>query len=395
MSLKALIPLFAIALVLSACSAARLNPPVDAQIAADRDRVVDDTELVVVTPSPSEARRLIQRARPLGYEVLEQDVLEGLELTMLTLTIPRGQDGASAIRELEALEPGVTAGVNHAYSPQQSSQTSNRTTQSPRTPPSREYASAMLRWPQSGCKAQMRIGVLDAKLVGPARLSVISANFSRNSASERTLHGTYIVALLSSAGLLNSPQIYHADIVSPTPDQGDVASVDSMLRGLNWMIGQDVRLVNVSMTGPYNKILDRAFASAQRSGVVVVAPVGNSGPRHAIRYPAAFRSTIAVTAVDAEQSIYRDAVRGDGMDFSAPGVDIAIQMPARLTYVSGTSFAAPFVTARIAADPNASLFRGSYVARQSLAATALDLGDAGRDPVFGYGLIQAPRRCSE
>ncbi len=382
---RSLFALLALSISLTACQAARLNPPMDAEIIADRDYVVDDTELVVVTPSPSEARSLMQKARPLGYAVLERDTLEGLGLTMLTVKIPSDQDGASAIRELEGLEPGVTAGVNHAYAPQQAA---------PQTSSSREYATGMLRWPQPGCAAHLPIGVLDSKLVGPARLSVVSADFSRSSVNERALHGTQIVTLLRSPGMLRSPRIYHADIVSPTAGLGDVASVDSMLRGLNWMIGQDVRLVNVSMAGPYNKILDRAFANAGRAGVVVVAPAGNDGPRQTVRYPAAFQSTIAVTAIDAEQRVYRNAVRGSRIDFSAPGVDVAIRMPARRTYVSGTSFAAPFVTARIAADPAMRNVRRPAEVRRKLSDGARDLGANGRDPVFGFGLIQAPPGCS-
>ncbi len=386
MTKQSLVALASLMMGLSACQGAQLNPPVDAEIIADRDYVVDDTELVIVTPSPNEARSLMQKARPLGYAVLERDTLEGLGLTMLTVKIPSDQDGASAIRELEGLEPGVTAGVNHAYAPQQ-------TALSP-TSPTREYATGMLRWPQPGCTTHLPIGVLDAKLVGPARLSVVSADFSRSSANERAMHGTQIVTLLRSPGMLRSPRIYHADIVSPTAGLGDVASVDSMLRGLNWIIGQDVRLVNVSMAGPYNKILDRAFANAGRAGVVVVAPAGNEGPRQTVRYPAAFQSTIAVTAIDADQQVYRNAVRGSRIDFSAPGVDVAIRMPARRTYVSGTSFAAPFVTARIAADPAMRTFRRTADVRSRLADGASDLGASGHDPVFGFGLIQAPPGCS-
>jgi len=387
MTLRPFILPAAFLLSLTACQAARLNPPVDDRIAADRNVVVDDTELVVVTPSPSKARSLVRKANPLGYAVLERDTLTGLGLTMLTIQIPNGQDGASAIRELEALEPGITAGVNHAYSPQQAGR-SNPTS-------SREYAPGMLRWPQTGCAAHMAIGVLDSKLVGPSRRTAVTTDFSRRTATERAMHGTQVVTLLTAPGMLKSPRIFHADIVSPTEGLGDVASVDTMLRGLNWMVAQDVRLVNVSMAGPYNKILDRGFASAQRAGVVVVAPAGNAGPGATVRYPAAFRSTIAVTAIDAQQRIYRKSVRGSRIDFSAPGVDVMIKLPATKTYVSGTSFAAPFVTARIAADPALQRTRDPSQIRQRLMSGARDLGARGHDPVFGNGLIQAPPGCSD
>ncbi|MEM6267184.1 MAG: S8 family serine peptidase [Pseudomonadota bacterium] len=373
-------------LVLTGCQAARLNPPQDREILADSGDVVDDTELVVVTPSSAEARSLMQRASPLGYTLLARDTMGELGLTMLTVRIPEGQDGASAIRELEGLEPGITAGVNHAYRPQ-------RQTSRTRPRKAREYAPRLLRWPEVGCRAQVAIGVLDSKLVGPALMEVTSADFSRDNRSENALHGTQVVSLLHSSGMLRSPRIFHADVVSPSERGGDAASVDSLVRGLNWVIGKGVRVVNVSLAGPYNKILDRAFASAERKGIIIVAPVGNAGPAERVRYPAAFRSTISVTAVDAETRIFRKAVRGRTIDFSAPGVDVAIRMPSREVYVSGTSFAAPFVTAAIAADPSMMSARDASSVRASLSRSARDLGIAGHDPVFGNGLVQAPSNC--
>ncbi len=384
MTLRTLSAALAIAITLSGCQAARLNPPQDAEILADADFVVDKSEIVVVTPSQLEARNLVRRASTLGYALIASDDLDAMGLTMLTLRIPANQDGASAIRELEGLEPGVTAGVNHAYVPQAQAAGSR----------SRDYASDLLQWQQPGCRTRVPIGVLDAKLVGPTRREVTTANFSRSGASEEALHGTQIVTLIKESGFLRGPRIFHADVVSPSPGVGDTASVDSMLRGLNWMLRNDVRLINVSLAGPYNKILDRAFANAARSGAVIVAPAGNAGPRQTVRYPAAFASTIAVTAVDANARIYRNAVRGKKIDFSAPGVDVAIKLPARRVYATGTSFAAPFVTMRIAADPKLSSMKRASAIRQQLAGSVADLGAAGHDPVYGYGLIRAPRACS-
>ncbi|MEL6530379.1 MAG: S8 family serine peptidase [Pseudomonadota bacterium] len=372
------------ALALSGCQAARLNPPQDAEISADADFVVDESEIVVVTPSQLEARNLVRRASTLGYKVIANDDLEGIGLTMLTLRIPANQDGASAIRELEGLEPGITAGVNHAYVPQAQASGAR----------SREYAPSLMRWRQSGCSTRMPIGVLDAKLVGPARAKVTTANFSRTNASEKALHGTQIVSLINDSGLLRAPRVFHADVVSPNTKVGDTASVDSMLRGLNWMLSNNVRLINVSLAGPYNKILDRGFANAARAGAVIVAPAGNAGPRQKVRYPAAFASTIAVTAVDANARVYRNAVRGQRIDFSAPGVDVAIKLPQRRVYATGTSFAAPFVTMRIAADPQLARMQRASAIRKQLADSVADLGPAGHDPVYGYGLIRAPQGCA-
>jgi len=65
------------------------------------------------------------------------------------------------------------------------------------------------------------------------------------------------------------------------------------------------------------------------------------------------------------------------------------------SYHTGTSFAAPFVTAavaaRVPADGEADVDR----VVDSLAATAIDLGPPGKDTIFGRGLIQAANPCSQ
>ena len=150
-----------------------------------------------------------------------------------------------------------------------------------------------------------------------------------------------------------------------------------------------MRLVNVSLAGPYNKILDRGLAAAAERGMVVVAAAGNDGDAAPPRYPAAFDYAIAVTAVDAALEPYDRAPRGEHIDVAAPGVDVFVPAGG---YMTGTSVAAPFVTAAIAADPEA-VGLGPLDVRRHLLAAARDLGPAGRDATFGAGLATAPPGC--
>jgi len=183
-------------------------------------------------------------------------------------------------------------------------------------------------------------------------------------------------------------KVVHADVVSTSSRMGLAASVDTLVRGIDWMIESDVRLVNISLAGPYNKILDRAFQLAAQRGAIVVAAAGNAGPGTELRYPAAFDSTLAVTAIDADREVYRNAVQGDGLDFSAPGVEAR-------RFVTGTSIAAAFVTLRIAGDRDLMAMTNVDRVRQALAETVQDLGPPGRDPTFGFGLISAPPACRQ
>ncbi|MEM9669174.1 MAG: S8 family serine peptidase [Pseudomonadota bacterium] len=370
--------------VIAACQSVSLDIPADSEIRAAEDEVVDPNEIVVLMPSQANAQRLIQKAIPIGYRVKAENELAGLDLVMLTLSIPAGQDGGSAIRELEGLEPGVTAGVNHAYATQAQ----------PLSGSPRSYASNLLEWNPGECDALRKIGVLDTGISSKRNTNLKSRDFSREAGgSETTSHGDAIIDILLSKGLLGNLEVFHADIVSQDETLGAVASVDTMMLGLNWLISEDVDLVNISLAGPYNKILDRGFQNAARRGVVVVAAAGNAGPETPVLYPAAFRSTLAVTAVDSREEIYKKGTRGNALDFSAPGVDVFVGDEETGRYVSGTSIAAPFVTLRIAGDGTLTGSNSVGAVRRQIAQSVKDLGEEGFDQIYGHGLIRAPATC--
>jgi subtilisin family serine protease len=145
-------------------------------------------------------------------------------------------------------------------------------------------------------------------------------------------------------------------------------------------------VINVSLVGPPNRLLDAAVASLTRRGFLVVAAVGNDGPSAPPLYPAAYEGVVGVTGLDARRRALPEAGRGPQVDFAAPGAGLAAAS-ARGGYASvrGTSYAAPFVAALLArrlAQPDPALARGAL---EALAGEAADLGTKGPDPVFGRG----------
>ena len=117
-------------------------------------------------------------------------------------------------------------------------------------------------------------------------------------------------------------------------------------------------------------------------GVGLVAAVGNDGPETPLAFPARLDFVLAVTAVDQDGRIYSEASRGAGVDLAAPGVDLWVPRPGRRGhYVSGTSYAVPFVVSalvRAKAGGN-----GDW-----LLSRTRDLGPAGADETYGRGLLQ-------
>jgi subtilisin family serine protease len=171
------------------------------------------------------------------------------------------------------------------------------------------------------------------------------------------------------------------------------AGVDDIVRAVEWLHASGIRLVNVSLAGPYNKILDRGLRAAADRGMVIVAAAGNDGFSAPPRYPAAFDFAIAVTAVDAGLDAYERAPRGDYIDFAAPGVDVFVPVGGGGRYMSGTSIAAPFVTAVVAVGAGEGGLGSAESVRADLARRSIDLGAAGPDDTFGAGLATAPASC--
>tara|TARA_B100000579_G_C22145004_1_gene538259 strand:- start:196 stop:513 length:318 start_codon:yes stop_codon:yes gene_type:complete len=102
-------------------------------------------------------------------------------------------------------------------------------------------------------------------------------------------------------------------------------------------------------------------------------------------FPAAYDQVIAVTAVDEQRKAFRLANRGSYVDLAAPGVDVRHLLPGEgYGTSSGTSFAVPFVSTAVAIVKHR--FPENNPA-QVLFESARDLGEPGKDDIYGYGLV--------
>jgi hypothetical protein len=374
---------FAVCLGLSGCDV----PPIAGTSAGSEQLdVVGARTIIALVPDQDSADRIKQEASATGYTTLDVTRLNGLGLTMLSYQMPDGVTGPEAIAALEGAVPASTVGVNHAYRLQAQQSASDPLA----------YADAMMRWNVGGCRAQAPIGVIDTAvdMTAPA---VAGADVTTRSffvgPSARASHGTEVVSVLANPNRLNGVKIFAANVFGASKDADLVTGADALVRALDWLAQEDVRFVNLSLAGPYNKLLNLAVERASARGLVLVAAVGNDGPTADPLYPAGFDEVIAVTAVDANGRIYRKAVRGPHVDVAAPGVDILVATSTRTRFVTGTSIATPFVTARLAADPYFTTSRNVSDTRKRLAATTAEMGPAGRDNVFGFGLALADGIC--
>ncbi len=115
----------------------------------------------------------------------------------------------------------------------------------------------------------------------------------------------------------------------------------NILKGLDWAASKNARIVNMSFAGPADPMFRDMLAKAHARGIVLIAAVGNAGPRSPPLYPAADRDVIGVTATDVDDKLLPQANRGLQVAVAAPGVEILEPAPgAGYQLTTGTSVAA-------------------------------------------------------
>ena len=193
-------------------------------------------------------------------------------------------------------------------------------------------------------------------------------------------------------GLMPEASLYAADTFFI--DQAGRVQTSAMViaRALDWLVAQDVSVINMSLSGPKNKVLERSIEQVLQQGKVIVAAAGNNGPQGSPAYPAASKGVIAVTAVDRFQRPYSRANRGWYINFAAPGVGIWTPcIDGRGRFRNGTSYAAAYFTAMAAEQLNQpGMKQGHKALRKVSRKRALDLGPPGKDPIYGWGLVRCP-----
>jgi subtilisin family serine protease len=241
--------------------------------------------------------------------------------------------------------------------------------------------------------------------------------------SDQNIHGTQVLSLLAGydPGRLIGVAPEAEYILAKTEDNGSELPVeeDRWIAGLEWADSLGADIVNSSLgystwddgSGYTYEQLDggttlttQAAAMAVQKDLILVVAAGNEGdqPWQYITAPADAPGVIAVGAVDmVRQEVAGFSSRGptaDGRikpDVVAPGVGIVGVDVRRGDYdprrLRGTSFAAPLVSGVCALLLQIHPSWGPERMLATLRETAADLGPAGQDTVYGWGLVDALR----
>jgi Subtilase family len=331
----------------------------------------------------------VARLQAAGFAIVAQRRLVLLPEITVRLRAPRNLSESRSQQQLRALVPAAILDRNHLY----------RVNARPcRADTCFSYEGPTA--PHAGvCAARGTVGLIDTGVdaTHPALAGLAIQTETIHGPgyqASRSGHGTE-VAILIAAGSARAPDLKIVAIDAfHRGRSGDTADSYDIVTALDRLVARAVRVANLSFAGPANALLERAGADATRRGMLIVAAAGNDGPSSPPRYPAAYDWAVAVTAVDRRDNVYARAVRGPHIAFAAPGV--RVQLPDRALRPgllrSGTSYAAPLVTAALSVRRAAAKSSPNVVA--ALAAEVKDIGAPGRDPVFGWGLIDTRKACA-
>lgn len=332
-----------------------------------RGAVIVRNELIAVGPTAA----ALSAARAGGFTVTKREPLDGFDTAIVTLAAPQGVSTRRALDLLRQLDPRGVYDFNHIYA--QSGVA--------RAAPAGE----------SGGGA-VRVGLIDTG-VDARHPTLAGARVTQRSfagATAPALHGTAVASLMVGRGegfhgAAPGSDLFAADVYGAGPTGG---SASGIVQAFSWMAQERVGVVNISLVGPPNRVMESVIASMVSRGHIVVAAVGNDGPAAPPLYPAAYPGVVGVTGVTARNRALVEAGRGDQVDFAAPGADmLAADAAAGMAPVRGTSFAAPIVAGLLARRLPVPDPAGAARAIAALATQAEDLGARGRDPVYGAGLV--------
>ena len=271
-------------------------------------------------------------------------------------------------------------------------------------------------WQAGVSGAGVTIGFIDSGLTDAlgeftGRISALSRDVTGQgrSLADSSGHGTAVAGVAAAArnesGIVGlAPGV---TIAMMRADNGDCANgcryTDSALAaGMDAAVAAGAKVVNISLGGSSaNTALRSAFARAAAAGTVIVISAGNDGNREVDPLPAAAlaagsgANVIIVGSASPSGTISSFSNRAGSSQSNyilALGEDVRSFDNEGTAYLySGTSFAAPSVTAAVAllaqAFPNLSASRLVELVLSS----ADDAGDIGTDSIYGRGLLNIGR----
>ncbi len=210
-----------------------------------------------------------------------------------------------------------------------------------------------------------------------------------NDANDDNGHGTHVAGIAAASsnnlgvvGVSHSSQLMPIKVLNA---QG-YGYLSDVAKGVYFATDNGVRVINLSLGSTSDSSLLRdAVNYATNKGVLIIAAAGNDGGAPC-SYPAAYSNAVCVVATDSRNLLA--SFSNIGGELAAPGVyNYSTYIGSTYRYLSGTSMATPHVSGAAALLMSICTTCSSSEIRTLMRDTAVDLGEMGKDILFGYGLI--------
>ena len=229
-------------------------------------------------------------------------------------------------------------------------------------------------------------------------------------------HGTFVAGVIAQStnnGIGVAGMAFNTTImpvrVCTTAGTCPVAYVAD---GIRWAVDHGADVINISLGGASGSQVEQdAVTYAYNNGVVVIASAGNSADdtdfSGDVDYPARYSEVLAVGATRYDETRAYYSNYGPNLDVVAPGGDVTVDQNGDgygdgvlqntfsgsdvtkfgYWFAQGTSFSAPHASALAAMLVAKGLRDNPGIVFDVIRFSARDLGQAGRDNTYGYGII--------
>lgn len=211
-------------------------------------------------------------------------------------------------------------------------------------------------------------------------------------------HGTHVAGIIAASdngkgtvGIAPDCSIISIKALEKKNGKG-YGKTSWIARAIIEAIEREADVINLSVGGIMvgDSVLHEAIQRARDADIPVICAAGNNSSQNMF-YPAAYPETIAVSSArkDKDGYIFDDSYSnfGNWIDFCAPGTDIYSTYPGGYASMTGTSMACPIVTGAVtlvlSKKPDLTINQLMTI----LSKTAKDIGDDGKDNLYGYGMV--------
>jgi type VII secretion-associated serine protease mycosin len=163
---------------------------------------------------------------------------------------------------------------------------------------------------------------------------------------------------------------------------------ENLAVAVDWAADHGVKVLSISLSAAPVASTQKALEKAVAADIVIVAAAGNVSKDQTVAFPARAPGVLAVGGVDRDGHHANISVVGPEVALVAPAVGIvSLNYAARYGKTDGTSDATAIVAGA------AALVRAKYPQLSApevihrLTYTAQDAGPPGRDPEYGYGIV--------